>query len=407
MVEAWAGAYKITVNNGTQSAAALPKARSLSPAAGPSSFKGFARATLYVMLHYGYFVLLHDGRLVPAGDDWGPTPDTYKSGDSMGVRNDTEAIVVGVVKGDAAKFYGNVDVMVIVDQQPAAGIRNPLPRDLVAGVVAALNQPPSSPGPPTIQTLWKEKNVRVVAIWNKVIFRPPTETFHEFLVEVPLKSSFGEEWYKAEMAKAKADRHIVVRWLAAYREQGQKHRPANHSAGEVYGAPATGETTELIALAHDMYMLQKVNRLPDGLMNRLRNYDGFQGARYEIAIAAAWANLTNMDQITGKTDFQYLNAAPATNNRLTGYGYDAAGNQTNDGLGHGFTFDAEHRMTVADGVTYTYDADNRRVKKSTGVVYWYGAAEQALSEGDADGNLSAEYVLFNGQRLARSEGALN
>jgi hypothetical protein len=46
--------------------------------------------------------------------------------------------------------------------------------------------------------------------------------------------------------------------------------------------------TELVALAHNMYMLQKVDRLPDGVMNRLRNYDGFQGARYEIAIAAAF-----------------------------------------------------------------------------------------------------------------------
>jgi hypothetical protein len=44
--------------------------------------------------------------------------------------------------------------------------------------------------------LWKDKNVRVVGIWNKVIFRQPTETFHEFLIEVPLKWSFGEQWHK-------------------------------------------------------------------------------------------------------------------------------------------------------------------------------------------------------------------
>jgi len=238
-------------------------------------------------LHYGYFVLLHDGRLFAAGNDWGPTPDTYKVGDSMGVKNGNEGIVVGVVKADGAKRNG-VDVMVIIDQQPAAGVRNPLPSALVDGVIAAINAPPSTPGPPTIQMLWKAKNVRAVAIWNTLIFRQPTETFHEFLIEVPLKTYFGEEWYKAEMAKLEADRHIVVRWLAAYREQGQKHRPANHQKGEVYSAPATGETTELIALAHDMYLLQKVNRLPGGLMNRLHNYDGFQGARYEIAVAAAF-----------------------------------------------------------------------------------------------------------------------
>jgi hypothetical protein len=240
------------------------------------------------MIHYGYYVLLHDGRLIRAGDDWGPTADSYKPGDSMGTRNGVEGIVVGVVKGNGAKQYASVDVMVIVDEQPAKGARNPLPRDLVTGVMIALNEPPSSPGPATIQTLWNEKNVRVVAIWNKVIFRQPTETFHEFLIEVPLKWSFGEEWHKAELSKPDADRHIVMRWLTALGEEIRKHQPADHQSGQVYGASATGEVTELVALAHNMYMLQKVDRLPDGVMNRLRNYDGFQGARYEIAIAAAF-----------------------------------------------------------------------------------------------------------------------
>jgi hypothetical protein len=27
------------------------------------------------MIHFGYFVLRHDGQLFPAGDDWGPTAD--------------------------------------------------------------------------------------------------------------------------------------------------------------------------------------------------------------------------------------------------------------------------------------------------------------------------------------------
>jgi hypothetical protein len=242
---------------------------------------------LVLMIHYGYFVLTHDGRLCVAGDDWGPTPDTYRQGSSLGAKNGTEGVVAAIVKGDVAKRHG-VDVMVIVDQQPATGIRNPLPRELVDAVVDAISQPPRAPGPPTIQTLWEEKGVRAVAIWNALIFRPPTETFHEFLIEVPLKNTFGEAWYKSEVVKAEAVHHIVVRWLAAYRDESQKHRPADHQKGQVYSGPATGETTELIALAHDMYMLQKVNRLPDGLVDRLRNYGEFQGARYEVAIAAAF-----------------------------------------------------------------------------------------------------------------------
>ena len=68
------------------------------------------------MLHYGYFVLLQNGRLVGAGNDWGPTPDTYKTGDSLGVKDGSEGTVAGVVKGAAAKRHG-VDEMCIRDRE--------------------------------------------------------------------------------------------------------------------------------------------------------------------------------------------------------------------------------------------------------------------------------------------------
>jgi hypothetical protein len=176
------------------------------------------------MTHYGYFVLLHNGRLVAAGDSWRPSPDALKPGDSLGVKNGTEGIVAGIVRGNPAKWHG-FEVMVIVDEQPATGIRNPLPPELVDAVVNAISQPPRAPGPPTIQMLWKEKNVRAVAIWNTLIFRPPSETFHEFLIEVPLKTTFGEVWYKAEIAKAETDRHIIVRWLARTRGKAPASSP--------------------------------------------------------------------------------------------------------------------------------------------------------------------------------------
>jgi len=42
-----------------------------------------------------------------------------------------------------------------------------------------------------------------------------------------------------------------------------------------------------MSLASDVYYLQLVNKLPEPLVERLRNYDEFQGACYEIAIAAS------------------------------------------------------------------------------------------------------------------------
>ena len=115
-----------------------------------------------------------------------------------------------------------------------------------------------------------------------------------------------------------------------------------------------------------------------------------------------WGNLTNVSAVTGKTLPGGFNAAPATTkNQLTGYSYDAAGNLLGDGLGHSFTYDAENRIITTAGVSYTYDGDGRRVKKSSGTLYWTGTQSEALSESDLSGNISAEYVFFGSKRVAR------
>jgi RHS repeat-associated protein len=135
----------------------------------------------------------------------------------------------------------------------------------------------------------------------------------------------------------------------------------------------------------------------------------------------AWGNLTNMNPMTGKTTAQNLQAAPASwKNRLniTGQGtdavIDAAGNMTNDGNGHTYTYDAENRLTATAGWTYNYDADGRRVKKcnactsaSGGTLYWPGTGSDPLVESDLAGNLKFEYIFFNGQRVARRDGTSN
>jgi RHS repeat-associated protein len=60
---------------------------------------------------------------------------------------------------------------------------------------------------------------------------------------------------------------------------------------------------------------------------------------------------------------------------------------------------------VFKGVTYTYDGDGKRVKKSSGTLYWYGMGADALDETDLTGSTTNsafnEYVFFNGKRTAR------
>jgi len=77
-----------------------------------------------------------------------------------------------------------------------------------------------------------------------------------------------------------------------------------------------------------------------------------------------------------------------SNNRITGWGYDAAGNVTTSGTGRTFIYDAENRQTSAtvngQTTTYKYDGDGRRITKvapSGTTVFVY----------DPFGNLAQEY----------------
>jgi hypothetical protein len=65
---------------------------------------------------YGYFVRTPAG-ILHAGHDFGPTLDTFKVGDSLGVRNGAEGIVIGILKGEPAKKSGGYDVFVLLERR--------------------------------------------------------------------------------------------------------------------------------------------------------------------------------------------------------------------------------------------------------------------------------------------------
>jgi hypothetical protein len=106
----------------------------------------------------------------------------------MGKRN-----VVGVAKVGAARRRGFYVLVLVVEHDQRDPVRWAPSREVVDAALRTLVAQPTRP--PTIQTEWKEKNVRIVAIWNGLYPRPSAETFREFLIEIPLKGTFGEAWY--------------------------------------------------------------------------------------------------------------------------------------------------------------------------------------------------------------------
>jgi RHS repeat-associated protein len=52
-------------------------------------------------------------------------------------------------------------------------------------------------------------------------------------------------------------------------------------------------------------------------------------------------------------------------------------------------------------VTYSYDGDGRRVKKSSGTLYWHDLGGNVIEETNLSGTLLDTYAFFNGQRVVR------
>jgi RHS repeat-associated protein len=119
----------------------------------------------------------------------------------------------------------------------------------------------------------------------------------------------------------------------------------------------------------------------------------------------AWGNLTNRSAVTGKNTYEPLSASATNQNRLTGFGYDAAGNMTSNGSAS-YTYDAENQLITAGGYTYSYDGGGNRVKKtngSSGTIYWRDASGEVIDEANLSDTMQNEYVFFSGKRIARRD----
>ena len=153
------------------------------------------------------------------------------------------------------------------------------------------------------------------------------------------------------------------------------------------------------------------------VLNRIKSGQSSGTQWGETFSIDAWGNLTNESAISGKTNHEGLNTTAGTNNRLSGYGYDAAGNMTSNGSAS-YVYDAENRLIATAGTSYIYDGDGNRVEKctegstpgtcssgATGTLYWRGMADDPEAETDLSGNVLENYIFFDGQRIARRDAS--
>jgi hypothetical protein len=148
-------------------------------------------------------------------------------------------------------------------------------------------------GRPEIDAIYQGHRVR--AVGQRLYFRPPEETKQEFFVHVlahTVTETLGDDWKAKQDPLPMAERHPLALWTDAWdemrRDYGAKARDRRDEGGGQYSSTATGDALALLTLAYDVYTLRHAMAIAAGdpLIKRLGQREQFQGARYEIAVAA-------------------------------------------------------------------------------------------------------------------------
>jgi RHS repeat-associated protein len=176
--------------------------------------------------------------------------------------------------------------------------------------------------------------------------------------------------------------------------------------GNVFGITNYKDSTRNQTFTYDVLnrLATAQNAGTDCSVLVLQNKTKFWGNSY---VYDAWGNL--LQKNVTKCSAEGLVVTADVRNWIhasgTDYQYDVAGNMTFNATPptQNYTYDQENRLTGAAGYAYTYDADGNRVSKSngsTGTLYWY-MTPGIVGESDLNGNLTDEYVFFDGERVAR------
>jgi len=138
-------------------------------------------------------------------------------------------------------------------------------------------------GKPIITTEFKDW--RFVAVGNELHYgkKEKTKYFPDFLGNY-VRSKLGSEWGNAEIAKPLEERHQVLKWYDSMCHFQMKQTPLEEGG---YKTAANGSMLSWYRLAYDFYLIKHNAELQEEILNRIRNKDQFQGARFELCVAAS------------------------------------------------------------------------------------------------------------------------
>ncbi|MBS0328924.1 MAG: SEC-C domain-containing protein [Proteobacteria bacterium] len=128
----------------------------------------------------------------------------------------------------------------------------------------------------------EHKGYRFVAVSNRLYYGK-WKTFIDFLHHY-IKDTIGGDWGNAEIAKPFEHRHPVMQW---YDKICRLQKAYVGTPGELFCTPVTGAVSAYNRLAYNLYLIAHNGKdIQTRLLARLRNKDNFQGAYFEIQVAA-------------------------------------------------------------------------------------------------------------------------
>lgn len=122
---------------------------------------------------------------------------------------------------------------------------------------------------------------RFVASGNKLVYGKDWRVFTDFL-GFHLHGLLGEDWGQHQVKLPFEEQHTVIQWRTII---ALAHFGKEKGANGLYKS-ASGAANAWFRLAYDLYLIEHNAELQSKLLRRMRNQDGFQGARFEAAVAA-------------------------------------------------------------------------------------------------------------------------
>ncbi len=251
-----------------------------------------------------YFVIGGDGQLMLSGEDNGPRNTVWEIGDvkpgrdrSMG----TEAVIENILQGPGVRERFGCDLAFLLRLHPVArgnpamppfDPAKPCPCGLHGksygdccknkGIHALGNEMMRGTAPRMVPGALSQiqssmvnvkDDTRFRIVWNKVWYYPQHETFHQFL-DALVVGMLGKEWFEKQLLLPLKNQNAIVKWRAAMVEL--LRRPGDANDGVSTGHTLTGPAKAYQCFGYDLYWLQLVHKLPESVIERLKDFRAFQ-----------------------------------------------------------------------------------------------------------------------------------